>query len=104
MSRPKTYFMPPWWAIPNEPITNAYLKIINEKENKEMPKKSLLERLRDERNELGEKIEKLKSFRESEAYDYLPLLDKHLLTAQENAMVTYHEILGMRINSIKKEY
>lgn len=70
----------------------------------ETMKKSLIERLRQERDELEEKITKIKSFNNSESFEYLDKEDQDLLIAQENAMVTYHSILQMRIKKRNKEY
>ena len=67
-------------------------------------KKSLIERLRQERDELEEKIVKIKKFNNSESFEYLDKEDRDLLIAQENAMVTYHQILQMRIKKRNKEY
>ena len=66
--------------------------------------KSLRERMYEERTELEGKIIKLKSFRQSEAFEYLSLEDRDLLIAQENAMVTYYEILNIRYRKLKGEY
>lgn len=65
---------------------------------------SLIERIRQERDELEEKIEKIKEFNNSESFEYLDKEDRDLLIAQENAMVTYHQILQMRIKKRNKEY
>ena len=70
----------------------------------ETMKKSLIERLRQERDELEEKITKIKSFNNSESFEYLDKEDQDLLIAQENAMVTYHSILQMRLKKRNKEY
>lgn len=67
-------------------------------------KKSLIDRLREERTELEERIEKIKKFNNSENFEYLEKEDRDLLITQENAMVTYHQILQMRIKRINKEY
>lgn len=67
-------------------------------------KKSLIERLRQERDELEEKIVKIKKFNNSESFEYLDKEDRDLLIAQENAMVTYHQILQIRIKKRNKEY
>lgn len=73
-------------------------------EGEKTMKKSLIERLRQERSELEEKIEKIKKFNNSENFEYLDKEDRDLLIAQENAMVTYHQILQMRIKKRNKEY
>jgi hypothetical protein len=92
-----------WYTDDVQNPLTSILKI-NEKENKEMPKKNLVQRLYEERDELETKITKLKEFVSSEAFEYLSLEDRDLLRAQENAMVTYHSILNIRIKHIKKEY
>ena len=66
-------------------------------------KKTLVERLREERDELEKKIDAIKEFNNSINVDYLNKEDRDLLIAQENAMVTYHEILQIRIRRLKGE-
>lgn len=65
---------------------------------------NFIDRMYNEIGDLSDKIMKLKKFREGEVFDSLPREDRDLLIAQENAMVTYHEILNIRYRKLKGEY
>lgn len=54
-----------------------------------------------ERTELVEKITKLHQFMSSDSYSTLKELDKINLVRQEQAMITYSEVLLERINSFE---
>lgn len=55
------------------------------------------QRVVDEKNELGERLEKLLAFRQTELYKSLPEQEQELLYFQSQAMKHYHEILEQRI-------
>ena len=58
----------------------------------------VIEKLKEERSELENKIHKLKMFIYSgDKFLKLDCITRGLLISQENAMVTYHEILNTRI-------
>lgn len=59
--------------------------------------KTFLDRMREERDALNEKREKLKQFVDSEKFNELEFMDRELLVIQHNHMVHYLETLDMRI-------
>ena len=104
------YFYDNLWWVDKERNYDYYQSLLNRiktgtwSEGEKTMNKSLIERLRQERDELEEKIVKIKKFNNSESFEYLDKEDRDLLIAQENAMVTYHQILQMRIKKRNKEY
>ncbi len=105
------YFYENLWWVDKERNYDYYQSLLNRinnamswTEGEKTMKKSLIQRLRQERYELEEKIIKIKEFNNSESFEYLDKEDRDLLIAQENAMVTYHQILQMRIKKRNKEY
>lgn len=55
------------------------------------------QRVVEEKNELNEKLEKLRSFLDSDIYKTLDSVDKVDLKMQYNAMITYYHVLSRRI-------
>lgn len=55
------------------------------------------QRVVDEKNELGERLEKLMVFRGTQLYKSLPEQEQELLYFQSQAMKHYYEILEQRI-------
>ena len=51
----------------------------------------------EEQADIEGKIQRLNAFLMSEAYDYLPLIDRSLLNKQYAAMCNYKDILTRRI-------
>jgi len=60
------------------------------------------ERLIDEKQQLDEKIEKLKSFIQSENFQKIEAVQMSLLNAQMFAMSTYSQILAERLAWLKE--
>jgi hypothetical protein len=60
------------------------------------------ERLIDEKQQLDEKIEKLKSFMRSENFQKIEAVQMSLLNAQIFAMSTYRQILTERLAWLKE--
>lgn len=55
------------------------------------------QRVVDERDELGKRLEKLLKFIGTEQYSGLPELERALLIAQMHHMTAYHGVLNTRI-------
>lgn len=62
-----------------------------------MPLAPHQERVVEEQRELGEKLEKLTAFIQSETFNKVDRPEQFRLIRQQSAMRTYHEILGQRI-------
>ena len=61
------------------------------------------DKLYKERDDLREKLEKLRKFiNESEEYTKLPSFERHLLTKQQNLMWQLLETLNQRITALEK--
>jgi len=56
------------------------------------------DRVRAERAELHERLEKLTAFIDTDAYRALPLVERHDLSAQYTAMSAYRNTLDRRIS------
>lgn len=61
--------------------------------------KSYQERVKEEKKQLDERLEKLQGFAHTQGFTELPVLDQCLLYAQLGAMRQYTSILSMRINT-----
>ena len=61
------------------------------------------ERIVNERDELGIRIDKLQKFQVTQAYIDLNHVDRNLLQQQKMAMIEYHDILNQRINRFTKD-
>jgi len=55
------------------------------------------QRVIDEKDQLDEKLAKLKIFRAGKIFSGLPITEQDRLTRQHNIMVLYSEVLGERI-------
>ena len=66
-------------------------------------KKEAFERLEKEYEELMDKADKLGTFIESEPFKALDQMNKHLLVLQSNVMMSYLNVLSIRlgVNSMK---
>ena len=62
---------------------------------------TFLERMEEEKSQLGEKLQKLNSFMVSDSFTTLHWQDKALLGYQLHLMMGYSEVLAERINRAK---
>lgn len=58
------------------------------------------ERLKKEKEELGERLEKLNDFIGSEGFNKIDSLQQSLLVVQSGAMLTYFKCLNERLNNL----
>jgi hypothetical protein len=61
------------------------------------------QRLKSELNELSHRIEKLKDFMVTLDYQFLPQIQRSLLTSQLSVMISYQTILQERIIAIEAD-
>ena len=63
---------------------------------------TLINKLRQEQQELSERLLKLKVFIKTDAYYDLPCKDKYLLRKQLNLMIRYDDVLWQRLARVTK--
>lgn len=77
-------------------------KIIFKQKEKTMEQEAketgFIDRLLNEKDELGKKMEALQAFTNSELYNQLSLLEKTLLVKQHEKMMEYYTVLAQRLS------